>query len=111
MRKLSFVCIFFAIVSCLAGCTGQKQFEISLTEGLFQGVSDLDPALTVSVEFSEMDRAEYVKTHNNKVKDLSTIDTKFYTAYHIDLVLSEGNENYVGVFGGGRTKYPHGRHL
>lgn len=98
MKKVSVVCILFAFASCLVGCTGQKQFEISLREGLFQGTSNLDSALTVSVEFSEMDRGEYIKTHENKVKDLSTIDTKFYTAYHINLVLSEGNENYVVEF-------------
>ena len=98
MRKISFVCILFAIAFCLVGCTGQKQFEISLKEGLFQGVSNLNSELTVSVELSEMDRVEYIKTHENKVKDLSTIDTKFYKAYHINLVLSEGNENYVVEF-------------
>ena len=75
MRKISLVCILFAIASCLVGCTGQKQFEISLKEGLFQGISDLDPGLTISVELSEMDRVEYVKTHKNKVKDLSTIQS------------------------------------
>ncbi len=98
MRKLAFAGILFAIAPCLVGCAGQRQFEISLKEGLFQGTSHLDPELTVSVEFSEMDRMEYVKTHQNKIKDLSTIDTKFYTPYHIELVLSEGNENYVVEF-------------
>ncbi len=98
MRKISFVFISFAVASCLVGCTGHKQFEISLKEGLFQGVSNLNSELTVSVELSEMDQVEYIKTHNNKVKDLSTIDTKFYTAYHINLVLSAGNENYVVEF-------------
>ncbi len=98
MKKISFVCILFAIASCLVGCTGQKQFEISLKTGLFQGISDLNSELTVSVELSEMDRVEYIKTHNNKVKDLSTIDTKFYTAYHINLILSEENENFVVEF-------------
>lgn len=98
MKKLSIVCLLFAIAPCLASCAGQKQFEISLKEGLFQGVSDLDSGVTVSVELSEMDRVEYVKTNQNKVKDLSTTDTKFYTAYHLNLVLSEGNENYVVEF-------------
>ena len=98
MRKISLVCILFAIASCLVGCAGQKQFEISLKEGLFQGISNLNSELTIGVELSEMDRVEYIKTHENKVKDLSTIDTKFYTAYHINLVLSEGNENYVVEF-------------
>ena len=98
MKKISFVCTLFALTTCLAGCTGQRQFEISLREGLFQGRSDLNSELTVSLELSEMDRVEYIKTHQNKVKDLSTIDTKFYTAYHINLVLREGNENYVVEF-------------
>lgn len=98
MRKIALICLLAVIASCLVGCAGQKQFEISLKEGLFQGTSDLDPELTVSVEFSQMDQAEYVKTHQNKVKDLSTIDTKFYQPYHINLVLSEGNENYVVEF-------------
>lgn len=88
----------FAIGVCFAGCTQPKQFAISLKAGLFQGSSELDPELTISAEFSEMDRAEYVKTNENKVKDLSTIDTKFYTAYHLELVFSEGNENYVMTF-------------
>ena len=83
---------------CLVGCAEQKQFEISLKAGLFQGVSNLNSELTISVELSEMDQMEYIKTHGNQVKDLSTIDTKFYTAYHINLVLSEGNENYVVEF-------------
>ncbi len=86
------------MASCLVGCADQRQFEISLKEGLFQGISNLDSELTVSVELSEMDRVEYIKTNKNKVKDLSTIDTKFYTAYHINLVLSEGNENHVVEF-------------
>ena len=99
MRKISFVCILlFALALCLVGCTGQKQFEISLKEGLFQGKSNDNAELTVSVELTEMDRAEYIKTNKNKLKDLSTIDTKFYTAYHINLVFSEGNENYVTEF-------------
>ncbi len=98
MKKILLACFLFAVAVCAAGCVAPRQFEISLKEGLFQGTSDRNPALTVSVEFSEMDRAEYVKTHENKVKDLSTTDTKFYTPYHVDLVISEGNENYVLKF-------------
>ena len=98
MRKIFIICLLFAIGICFVGCAEPKQFEISLKEGLFQGISDFDSELTVSVELSEMDQVEYIKTHKNKVKDLSTIDTKFYKAYHINFVLSEGNENYVVEF-------------
>lgn len=98
MKKRLAVCLLCVLGLCLTGCGSPRQFEISLKDGLFQGTASRDPAWTVSVELSEMDRVEYIKTNKNKVKDLSTIDTKFYTAYHIDLVLSEGNENYVVEF-------------
>ncbi len=98
MRKISAICLSVAIGLCFVGCTGQQRFEISLQEGLFQGTSASDPGLTFSVEFSEMNHSEYVKKSKNKIKDLSTIDTKFYTAYNLNLVVSEGNENYVVVF-------------
>ena len=38
---------------------------------------------------------EFVKSKYYKVKDLSTIDTKFYEAYCMNIVISEGNYNYV----------------
>lgn len=96
MKKLSLLCILFLMGLCLTGCVGPKQFEVSLKAGLFQGVSQT--GLAVSLEFSQMDQTEYVKRHTNKVKDLSTTDTKFYIPYHVNLVLSEGSENYVVEF-------------
>lgn len=97
MKKISLIGLLFIISFCLTGCVEPKQFECSLKEGLFQGNSN-DSKLTISAEFSEIDIGEYVKTNENKVKDLSTIDTKFYTPYHVNIVFSEENENYAVEF-------------
>ncbi len=97
MKKISLISLLFTIVFCLIGCTEPKQFECSLKDGLFQGKSS-NSELTISVEFSEITRMEYVKRKANIVKDLSTIDTKFYTPYYVNFILSEGNENYVIEF-------------
>ncbi len=98
MKKFLLVFLLFAVGLCSVGCAEPKQFEISFREGLFQGISDDNSGLTISVEFSETDQMEYIKTNANKAKDLSTVDTKFYTSYHVNFVLSEGNENYVLEF-------------
>lgn len=99
MKKFLLIFLLSAMGLCSVACAKPKQFEISLRDGLFQGTGNHNSGLTISAEFSEMDRMEYIKTTTNKVKDLSTIDTKFYTPYHINFVLSEGNENYVLDFG------------
>lgn len=97
MKKISLISLFFILVVCMTGCAEPKQFECSLQEGRFQGKST-NSELAISVEFLEISIMEYVKTNTNKVKDLSTIDTKFYTPYRVNFVLSEGNENYVVEF-------------
>ncbi len=96
--KKAFLCLPLALGLMLTGCAAPKQFEISLKEGLFQGTAEHDPGLTISVEFAEMDRGQYIKTKEDCVKDLSTIDTKFFTPYHVNLVFSEGNGNDLAAF-------------
>lgn len=98
MKKFIGICLILAMGLWLIGCAEQLQFDVSLRAGLFQGVADLDPEWTINAELSEMDIGQYVKVHENKIKDLSTIDTKFYKPYHIELVFSKGNENYVVKF-------------
>lgn len=95
MKKLVSLLFSLLLVFPLIGCVEPKQFEISLKEGLFYGVSSNNTDNEIFLEFSEIGRMEYVKTNNNKVKDLSTIDTKFYTPYHVTIIITEGNENYI----------------
>lgn len=100
MKKLSLISFLFAIVLGLTSCviSEPKQFESSLRVGLFQGTPKDNEELTINIEFTEMDTMEFMKKDFYKIKDLSTIDTKFYTSYYVNFVLSEGNENYVVKF-------------
>lgn len=97
MKKIILVILMLFVTVYVFGCKflEPKLFDISLKEGLFQGVSSKNTDLTISIELTEMDTMEFVKSKYYKVKDLSTIDTKFYEAYCMNIVISEGNYNYV----------------
>lgn len=93
MKKIFAILLLCALGLGVCGCAGSERFDVALRNGLFRG--ETDGGLTVCIEFSEMDRGEYVKGTGDRIKDLSTTDTKFFTAYHINLIVSEGSENYV----------------
>lgn len=100
MKKIIVNVLFLILSFCLVGCVAdeQKQFDSSLKVGLFQGISENNPELTICLEFTEMDTMEYVKRDFYKVKDLSTIDTKFFSTYWVNFIISTKNENYVVKF-------------
>ncbi len=100
MKKIFNIFLLLILSLSLTGCFKQKQFSIALQPALFQGTSTINPNLKINLEFSNISTMEYVKTNQNKIKDLSTVSNgdKTYEAYHINLVLSEGNNNYVIEF-------------
>lgn len=100
MKKVLLISFLFVIILGLTSCAliQPKVFECSLRDGLFQGTAKNNEELTINIEFDEIDIMRYVKTSFCKIKDLSTIDTKYYTPYLVNFVLSEGNVNYVAKF-------------
>ena len=115
MKKIIVNVLFLILSFCLVGCVAdeQKQFDSSLKVGLFQGISENNPELTICLEFTEMDTMEYVKRDFYKVKDLSTIDTKFFSTYWVNFIISTKNENYVVhplTFASKLTNWEYGSH-
>lgn len=94
MKKIFNIFLLLILSLSLTGCFEQKQFSIALQPALFQGVSTINSNLKINLEFSNISTMEYVKTNQNKIKDLSTVSAE----YHVNLVLSKENHNYIIEF-------------
>ena len=95
MKKLFILICGLVSIFSLYGCTNAKLFDVSLKQGLFYGQSTNNHDCEIYIDFSEIDIMQYVKINNNKIKDLSTADTKYYTPYYVTIIFSVGIENYI----------------
>ncbi len=103
MKKISLfiVCL---LCLCISGCVvNQKQFSYALKPGKYiseESFSYNNIDITYfELELNEGNIMRYVKTDGeNMIKDLYTINEKFYTVYDVNLTMCINGENKLIIF-------------
>lgn len=104
MKKYIFI-ILLLLLPMLTGCVllNQKQFIAKLQEGEYINEeyltsNDTINSFKMSICFKEGNRMQYVKNYDNMIKDLYTVNEKFYDVYEVRIKITINEVDYYLSF-------------